>query len=107
MGGVGGGCLKSTENNFIHPSVLHLTHSYCSCVTLEPCALVCGGTKAPERRGSVTPSPGSAPGLPVSTAPPDCASSSARCPTFASGFSWLAFTSVTWRTAVKERAYEC
>lgn len=81
-----------------------IIHSCCSCVTWEPCALVCGGMEVLERGGSVTPSPGSAPGLPVPTAPSDCASSLAGCPTFASGSSSLAFTSVTWRTAVKEKA---
>lgn len=85
-------------------SVLPFFHSCCSCATWEPCALVCGVMEALERRGLVTLSPGSAPGLPVPTAPSDCASSSARLPTFALGSLSLASTSVTWRTAVKEKA---
>lgn len=83
---------------------LQCEHSCFSCVTWEPCALVCGVMELLERRGSVTPLPGSAPGLPVSTAPSNSASFSVTCPTFASGSLSPAFTFVTWRTALKEKA---
>lgn len=99
---------RKNLKNFMHLilSVLFI-RSCCSCVTWEPCAQVCGGMEALERGGSVIPSPGFAPGLPVSTAPSHCASSLASCQTFGSGSLFLASTSVTWRTAVKEKAWEC
>lgn len=78
-----------------------------SCVTWGPCARVCGVMEVPERRGLVTPSPGSAPGLRVSTAPSRSPSSSGTCLTFAWGSLFLASTSVTWRTALKGKAWGC
>lgn len=78
-----------------------------SCATSKRSAPVCGGVEAWTTGGWATPSPGSAPGPPASTAPSGWASSSAGCPTFGSGSSWLAFTSATWRTAARERACAC
>lgn len=90
---------------FLSSFFLHF--SCCFCATLKRCAPVCGGLEASVTRGWVTPSPGSAPGLPASTAPSGWASSSAGCPTFGSGSSCLVFTSATWRTVVRERACAC
>lgn len=81
--------------------------SCCSCATLVHYALVYLGMDFMGRGGSATLSPGSAPGLPVQTALPDWPSSSNRHPTFASGSLSLVFTSVTWRTVVKERVSGC
>lgn len=95
---------KNTQNYSVH---LLWFFSCSSCATSKHCAPVCGGVEASTTGGWATPSPGSAPGLPASTAPSGWASSSAGCPTFGSESSCLAFTSATWRTAARERACAC
>lgn len=86
---------------------LQCKYSCSSCATWGPCARVCGVMALPGRRGSVTPSPGSAPGPPAPTAPSKFPSFWGTRPTFASESLSPAFTSVTWRTALNGKAWGC
>ena len=94
---------KPESTKKLYPFYL-IFYSCCSCVTWEPCVQVCGVVELLEREGLVTPSPGSAPGHPVPTAPSLYPSSLATCPTSALGSLSPAYTFVTWRTAVREKA---
>ncbi|CDQ89892.1 unnamed protein product [Oncorhynchus mykiss] len=82
---------------------------FCSCASWKqaPYVPACGVMELQTVWDCVTQSPGSVPGPPAQTAPTGWPSSSARTPTSASGSTSPGSTSVTRKTAVRERVSAC